>query len=39
MHKSPKTVVNEILPTMGINRKAPRAVAFGTSKYGELELD
>jgi hypothetical protein len=34
-----KSVVNAILPKMGINRKAPRAVVFGTSKYDELELD
>jgi hypothetical protein len=34
-----KPVVNAILPQMGINRKAPRAVVFGTSKYGGFELD
>jgi hypothetical protein len=33
-----KNVVNAILPTMGINRKAPRTVLFGTSKYGGFEL-
>jgi hypothetical protein len=32
-------VVNAILPKMGINRKAPRAVVFGTSKYGGFKLD
>jgi hypothetical protein len=34
-----KPVVNVILPKMGINRKVPRAVVFGTSKYGGFELD
>jgi hypothetical protein len=34
-----KPVVNAILPNMGINRKAPRALVFGTSKYGGFELD
>jgi hypothetical protein len=34
-----KPVVNAILPKMGINRKAPRSVVFGTSTYGGFELD
>jgi hypothetical protein len=32
-------VVNVILPTMGINRTAARAVVFSTSQYGGLDLD
>jgi hypothetical protein len=34
-----KPVGNAILPKMGINCKSPRAVVFGTSKYGGFELD
>jgi hypothetical protein len=33
-----KPVVNAILPKMGIAWSAPRAVAFGTSKFGGLDL-
>jgi hypothetical protein len=34
-----KPVVNSILPKMGINRKAGRAVVFGTSQHGGLRHD
>jgi hypothetical protein len=34
-----KPVVNAILSKMGINRKAPHAIVFGTSKYGGFQLD
>jgi hypothetical protein len=34
-----KPVVNSILPKMGFNRKAARAVVFGTSQHGGLGLD
>jgi hypothetical protein len=34
-----KPVVNSILPRMGINRKAVRAIVFGTSQHGGLGLD
>jgi hypothetical protein len=34
-----KPVVNSILPKMGINRKAVRAVVFRTSQHGGLGLD
>jgi hypothetical protein len=34
-----KPVVNSILPKMGINRKAVKAVVFGTSQHGGLGLD
>jgi hypothetical protein len=33
-----KPIVNSILPKIGINRKAARAVVFGTSQYGWLGL-
>jgi hypothetical protein len=33
-----RPVVNTILPKMGISRKAPRAVVFGTSQYRGLGL-
>jgi hypothetical protein len=34
-----KPVVNAILPKMGISRKAPRGVIFGTAQCGEIGLD
>jgi hypothetical protein len=34
-----KPVVNEILPKMGITSKPPRAVVFGTARYGGIGLD
>jgi hypothetical protein len=34
-----KTVVNAILPKMGISRKAHRSVVFGTSQFGGLRLE
>jgi hypothetical protein len=34
-----KPLVNAILPKMGITSKAPRAVVFGTARYGGLGLD
>jgi hypothetical protein len=34
-----KPIFNTILPKMGINLKSPRAIVFGTSKYGGSELD
>jgi hypothetical protein len=34
-----KPVVNAILPKMGITSKAPRAVVFGTARYGGIWLD
>jgi hypothetical protein len=34
-----KPVVNAILPKMGITSKAPRAVVFGTPRYGGIGLD
>jgi hypothetical protein len=34
-----KPAVNSILPKMGINRKAAKAVVFGTSQHGGLILD
>jgi hypothetical protein len=34
-----KPVVNAILPKMGIARKPPRAVVFGTARYGKIWLD
>jgi hypothetical protein len=33
-----KPVVNAILPKMGITSKAPRAVAFGMTRYGGIGL-
>jgi hypothetical protein len=34
-----RPVINAILPKMGINRKATRAVVFGTAQYGGLVMD
>jgi hypothetical protein len=34
-----KPVINAILPKMGITSKAPRAVVFGTPRYGGIGLD
>jgi hypothetical protein len=34
-----KPVVNAILPKMGISRKAPRGVVFGTAQCGGLGLE
>jgi hypothetical protein len=34
-----RPVINAILPKMGINRKASRAVVFGTAQFGGLGLD
>jgi hypothetical protein len=34
-----KTIVNTILPKMGITSKAPRAVVFSTARYGGIGLD
>jgi hypothetical protein len=34
-----RPVINAILPKMGINRKAARAVVFGTAQFGGLGLD
>jgi hypothetical protein len=34
-----KTFVNAILHKMGITSKAPRAVVFGTARYGGIGLD
>jgi hypothetical protein len=34
-----KPAVNSILPKMGINRKEARAVVFGTSRHGGIDLD
>jgi hypothetical protein len=34
-----KPVVNVILPKMGITSKPPRAVVFGTARYGGIGLD
>jgi hypothetical protein len=34
-----KPVVNAILPKMGITSKPPRAVVFGTARYGGIWLD
>jgi hypothetical protein len=34
-----KPVVNSILPKMGINRKAARALVFGTFQHGGIGLD
>jgi hypothetical protein len=34
-----KPVINTILPKMGITSGAPRAVVFGTSRYGGIGLD
>jgi hypothetical protein len=34
-----KPFVNSIFPKMGINRKAARAVVFGTSQHGGLGID
>jgi hypothetical protein len=34
-----RPVINAILPKMGINSKASRAVVFGTAQFGGLRLD
>jgi hypothetical protein len=34
-----KPVANAILPKMGITSKPPRAVVFGTARYGGIGLD
>jgi hypothetical protein len=34
-----RPVINTILPKMGINRKASRAVVFGTAQFGGIGLD
>jgi hypothetical protein len=34
-----RPVINAILPEMGINRKAPRAIVFGTAQFGGLGLE
>jgi hypothetical protein len=34
-----RSVVNAILPKMGVNRNTARTVVFGTSKYDRLGLD
>jgi hypothetical protein len=34
-----KPVVNAVLPKLGITNKAPRAVVFGTPRYGGIGLD
>jgi hypothetical protein len=37
-HDMQKHVANAILPKMGVNRKAARAVVFSTGCYGGLGL-